>query len=360
MRPICQGTQLIDFLVTRGVVKSNWSDYLDTLSSMKASLMDEVTLVKDIEARAWLRSHGGNISYPDLIELIRLLTTGEDGKETKLWVLGGGYKSDVVNGWLAVVKFYDDYRLDLVELGRKLRKTIVGISDAKKQIVEKRRQLVEISEKQSEHEATLAANVSKLATLMDQYRISDAKKDVTHKVQEFYDLQRSDQLHALRLKLESQLFDDARRRYSDQFGLSTQQALFASLTRERWGSGDFFNFQVVAEELLHYYRNSEPVNEAICDYLSAILADVAESASSETHAKGASDAAEIIRLRKRIRNDGAGSKWTAREEECRDALVELEQELEKLRSRREVLRERGQAELDKIFIEGVDLVVPSD
>lgn len=349
MKPVCQATQVAEFLVARGIVKPHWSDLLDELRERKTNL--PVDRIIDPYVREWVQTHSDPLDLESAKQAVDLVKLGEDGKAKRWWFLGGGYASPVVNCLVEFLSFYESHRLDLVELAVSLRRIIVDISASSKRLAEKKLMLVEIDDKQTENDVIIQKLETELSALEAKLGVAKSDADVDEKIIRAYyaakDAEIRDEFRSL-----CDAIDGTVKEYHSKFP--------SSFRVDGWSNCDPFAIRLVVEEV-HTFWRCKDADSQTTQQLSKCLEVIRCVISGDYREAVERDSKELHRLRNACTDNKIRKKLRSREEFCRKDIAELESQLWTLTKNRDALVKVIKNDLGALFPNtGVDLVVPVD
>ena len=348
MRPVCQATQVAEFLVARGIVKPHWSDLLDELHERKNNLpVDQIT---DRSVREWVKTHSDPLDLESAKHAVDLLKLGEDGKAKRWWFLGGGFASPVVNAWIDFLSFYESHRLDLVELAVTLRRTIVDMSASSKRLAEKKLMLVEIHDKQTANDVIIHKLETERSALEAYLGVENSDTDVGEKIRAYYAAKDMEIRDELRSSCEA--IEGAVKEYNSKFP--------SSFRLDGWSNGDPFAIRLVVDEVHTFWRCKDAYSQTT-QLLSKCLEVTTRILSRDPREAVERDSKELNRLRNACTDNKIRQKLRSREESCRKDISELESQLLTFMKNRDALVKVIKNDLGSLFPNtGVDVVVPVD
>ena len=216
----CQASQLIDFLVSRGLIKSSWSDMLSELEVRKSEILNHAPIF-DEQAKIYYQSHHQEdmmMTYYSCKHLLQLLMSGKDGEDR--WFRFFGFKSGIINGMKLIVSNYETSNLFLAEMAIGIRRILFDIRDSQKSIAETKSRIVENSDNISLFKEKIMNIQTRLSSVLSKYGLDMMMSTPTNL--DSSEIQRivEEKLEMQKIKLQSSIDNLIN---SDQFNSIIQQ-----------------------------------------------------------------------------------------------------------------------------------------
>ena len=346
----CKAGGVIEFCVSRGVVKTNWADIMEQAESKVAELVSMAELMEEGEPKSFLLANTGMMNYSKISHLLGLLL-GFERWTSKLIRFTGLKQDALLNGWIAVATLYEKYNLFLVEPAIELRKVLTEIPQLKKSMGDCLHQLVGLADKVVANESSIDAKKAQLVKIQNMLKISatDPESEILVKAEKFHSNQLGADLDIVNKLIRELEVVKRVEMYNGKFGTSLHVS-FDSL----------WSLRLVLEELTFYQRMTNEGSEASRG-LDSILGTVRDLLSQDPQTKAQKSLSEIQRLRKSCSDTKVYQKLRHRETRLREELRSMDERTTELKERRESLIADVRNSLARIFPHlDVDLVFPDD
>lgn len=346
----CKAGGVIEFCVSRGVVKSNWADIMEQAESKVANLVSMADSMEEGEPKSFILANTGMMNYSKVSHLLGLLL-GFERWTSKLIRVTGLMQDPLLNGWIAVATLYEKYNLFLVEPAIELRKVLTEIPHLKKSMTDCLHQLVGLADKVVAHQSSMETKKAQLVQIQNTLKISatDPDSEILVKAEKFHSNQLGIDLDLVNKRIRELEIVKLVERYNDKFGTSLHVS-FDSL----------WSLRLVLEELTFYQKVTNEDSEASRG-LDSILGTVKDLLSHDPQTNAQKSLSEIQRLRKSCSDTRVYQKLRDREIRYREELRSMDERTTELKERREPLKADVRNSLARIFPHlDIELVFPDD